>query len=57
MPAKERPVYATNFAYLRDAIICLCVAKKKKAVVLLSSMRMPEKVEETQSVKLEITEY
>ena len=56
-PTKERPVCSTNFAYHRDATVCSYVAKKKKAVVLLSSMHMSEEVEETQLVKPEIIKY
>ena len=56
-PTKERPVYSTNFAYHRDATVCSYVAKKKKAVVLLSSMHMSGEVEETQLVKPEIIKY
>ena len=56
-PTKERPVYSTNFAYHRDATVCSYVPKKKKAVVLLSSMHMSAEVEETQSAKPEIIKY
>ena len=56
-PTKKRPVYSTNFAYHRDATVCSYVPKKKKAVVLLSSMHMPAEVEETQSAKPEIIKY
>ena len=56
-PTKERPVYSTNFAYHRDATVCAYVPKKKKAVVLLSSMHMSAEVEETQSAKPEIIKY
>ena len=54
---KEKPVYSTNFAYHRDATVCSYVPKKKKAVVLLSSMHMSAEVEETQSAKPEIIKY
>ena len=56
-PSKETPVYSTNFAYHRDATVCSYVPKKKKAVVLLSSMHMSGKVEEAQSAKPEIIKY
>ena len=56
-PNKERPVYSTNFAYHLDATVCSYAPKKKKAVVLLSSMHMSGEVEETQSAKPEITKY
>ena len=56
-PTKERFVYSTNFAYHRDATVCSHVPKKKKAVVLLSSMYMSAEVEETQSAKPEIIKY
>ena len=51
---KKKPVNSTNFAYHRDATVCSYVPKKKKAVVLLSSMHMSAEVEETQSAKPEI---
>ena len=56
-PAKERPVYLTNFAYRCDATVCSYVPQKKKAVVLLSSMHMSGEVEEIQSAKPEIIKY
>ena len=56
-PTKERPVYSISFAYHRDTTVCSYVQKKKKAVVLLSSMHISGKVEETQSSKLEIIKY
>ena len=52
-PTKERPVFSTNFAYQRDATVCSIVPKKKKAVVLMSSMYMSGEVEEIQSPKPE----
>ena len=54
---KEKPVYSTNFAYRRDAIVCPYAPKKKKGVVFLSFMHMSGEVEETQSAKLEIMKY
>ena len=56
-PTKERLVYSTNFASHRDATVYSYVPKKKKAVVLLSSMHMSGEVEETQSAKPEIIKY
>ena len=56
-PTKKRPNYATNFAYHRDATVCSYVPKKKKAVVLLSSMHMSGEVVETLSAKPEIINY
>ena len=56
-PTKERPVYSTNFAYHGDATVCSYVPKKKKTVVLLSSMHISGQVEETQSAKPEIIKY
>ena len=56
-PTKERSVYSTNFAYHRDATACSYVPKKKKGVVILSSMHMSGEVEETLSAKLEIIKY
>ena len=52
-PTKERPIYSTN----RDATVCSYVPKKKKTVVLLSSMHMSTEVGETQSAKPEIIKY
>ena len=54
---QERPVYSINFAYDRDATVCSYVPKKKKAVVLLSSMHVSREVEETQSAKPKIVKY
>ena len=54
---QERPVYSTNFAYDRDVTVCSYVPKKKKAVVLLSSMHVSREVEETQSAKPKIVKY
>ncbi|XP_069592446.1 piggyBac transposable element-derived protein 4-like [Ranitomeya imitator] len=56
-PAKERPVYSTNFAYNHDATVCSYVPKKNKSVVLLSSMHMTGEVEETLAAKPEIIKY
>ena len=56
-PTKKRPVYSTNFAYHCDATVCSYVPKKKKAVMLLSSMYMSREVEVTPSAKLEIIKY
>ena len=56
-PTKERPVCSTNFADHRDATICSYVPKKKKGVVILSSMHTSGEVEETQSAKPEIIKY
>ena len=56
-PTMERPVYSTNFAYHRDAAVCSCMQKKKKAVVLLSSIHMSGEVEEIQSAKPEKIKY
>ncbi|CAM1324636.1 Uncharacterised protein r2_g3341 [Pycnogonum litorale] len=56
-PAKERPVYTTNFAYHRDATVCSHVPRKNKSVVLLSSMHMTGEVEATQSAKPEIIKH
>ena len=56
-PAKERPIYSTNFAYYRSAIVCSYVPKKNKSVVLLSSMHMTGEVEATLLAKLEIIKY
>ena len=56
-PTKERPVYSTNFAYHCDPTVSSYVPKKKKGVVILSSMHMSGEVEETQSAKLEIIKY
>ena len=39
-PDLERPVYSTNFAYHRDATVCLYDPTKNRSVVLLSSMHM-----------------
>ena len=46
-PAKERAVYSTNFVYHQDAIVCSYVPKKKKSVVLLSSVHMTGEVKAT----------
>ena len=54
---KDRPVYSTSFAYHRDVTVCSYVPKKKKAVVLLSSMHVSGEVEKTQSAKPEIIKY
>ena len=40
LPAKERLVYSTNFAYHRDATVSSYFPKIKKAAVFLSSKQM-----------------
>ena len=46
IPAKEKPVYLTNFACHCDTTFCSYeyVLKKNKAVVLLSSLHMSGEV-------------
>ena len=56
-PTKKWLVCSTNLAYHRDATVYSYVLKRKKAVVLLSSMQMSGEVEETQSAKPEIIKY
>jgi len=56
-PDKERPVCSTNFAYNCDATVCSYVPKKSKSVVLLSSIHITGRVEQTQSAKPEIIKY
>lgn len=56
-PAKERPINSTNFAYNSDATICSYVPKKKKSVILLSTMHMTGEVENTDAAKPEIIKY
>jgi len=53
-PAKERPVYSTNFAYHRDATVYSYDLKKKRSLVLLSSMHMIGEIDATETAKLEI---
>jgi len=53
-PDLERPVYSTNFAYHRDATVCLYDPTKNRSVVLLSSMHMMGEVDATETTKPEI---
>jgi len=56
-PAKERPVYSTNFSYHRDATVYSCVPKKNRSVVLLSSVHMMGEINTTETAKQEIITY
>jgi len=53
-PAKERPLYSTNFACHRDAAVYSYDTKKKRSLVLLLSMHMMGEIDATETVKLEI---
>lgn len=56
-PSKDRALLSTNFAFRDDVTICSYVPKKKKSVILLSSMHMLPVVDETPKAKPEIINY
>ena len=50
-PSKDRPLNSTNFAFRKRATLCSYVPKKKKAVILLSTMHYTANVEQSEKVK------
>lgn len=57
-PHKDRAVFSTNWAFGKEATLCSYVPKKRKAVVMMSSMHMkPEVQEGAQAKPLIITYY
>lgn len=56
-PHKDRLIYSTNFAFNKEATVCSYVPKKKKVVIMLSSMHMSPVVENTLTAKPEIISY
>ena len=56
-PSKDRPLNSTNFAFRKRATLCSYVPKKKKAVILLSTMHYIANVEQSEEVKPEIIAY
>lgn len=54
---KDRQLFSTNFVFNRDATLCSYVPKKKKSVIMLSSMHTSPVVEDTQTAKPEIITY
>jgi Transposase IS4 len=56
-PSRNRLLYSTNFAFSKEATLCSYVPKKKKAVVMLSTMHMTPMVEDTETSKPEIITY
>ncbi|XP_047534335.1 piggyBac transposable element-derived protein 1-like [Vanessa atalanta] len=55
---KERSIYSSNFAFSKAATVCSYVPKKKKAVIMLSSMHMSPVIESyKETAKPEIILY